>query len=119
MFSGMIWGITFPWNLWITAAIGVWLMFSPHILDEARWIADIDHIIGALTVALSIIAMAEVARAIRFVNILFGVIAIILAFFSFGSGLLSHIVVGLALSTLAIPRGMIKESYGAWDRFIV
>jgi len=119
LFSGMIWGITFPWNLWITAAIGIWLMFSPHLLDEARWIADIDHIIGALTVALSIIAMAEVARALRYVNILFGVVALILAFFSFGSGLISHIVVGLALSALAIPRGMIKESYGAWDRFIV
>jgi len=118
-FPCMVWGIGFPWNLWCTAALGIWLMFSPSLLGEAGWIADLDHIIGALTVALSIIAMAEVARGARYLNILFGIIAIILAFFSDGPGLISHIIVGLALSILTIPRGMIKESYGTWDRYIV
>jgi len=119
LFPAMVWGVSFPWNLWCTAALGIWLMFSPAILGEVSWIADLDHIIGALAVAISIIAMAEVARAARYLNVLFGVIAFILAFFSEGPGLISHITVGLALSVLAIPRGMIKESYGSWDRYII
>ncbi len=119
IFSGMAWGVSFPWNLWVTALLGIWLMFSPAFLGESGLVADLDHVIGALTVAISIIAMAEVARALRVINLLFAVVALILAFFVSGSGLISHIVVGLALGVMTLRRGPIKEKYGSWDRFIV
>lgn len=118
IFPSMIWGVSFPWNLWCTALLGIWLMFSPHIMQEIGDAADFDHIFGALTVALSIIAMAEVARAARYINILFGVIILFLSFFTTGAGLISQIIVGLAIIGLSIPRGRIKERYGAWDRWI-
>ncbi len=94
-------------------------MFSPHVLDEPKTVADLDHIIGALVVAISIISMAEVARAARFINLFFGVFAFVLLFFSHGGGLISHIIVGLLLIALTFPRGKIKERYGAWERYIV
>ncbi|NGX57527.1 MAG: hypothetical protein K940chlam3_00419 [Chlamydiae bacterium] len=118
MFPSMIWGISFPWNLWVTALLGIWLMFSPSILGEKGIVADLNHIIGALTVTFSIISMAEVARAARYLNIVFGLVALILLFFTQGAGLISQIIVGFALIGLSLPRGQIKERYGTWDRWI-
>jgi uncharacterized membrane protein len=119
MIPSMTWGISFPWHLWITAALGLWLMFSPHLLEEKELVSDLDHIMGALIVAVSIISMAEVVRALRFINFLFGIIVLAMLFFTVGAGLISHIIVGLALIALTIPRGKIKEKYGAWEKYIV
>ena len=72
MFGAMIWGVSIPWNLVVTAALGIWLMFAPAVFGTTDRAADSDHLFGAIITTISVITMAEVIRAGRFVNLLFG-----------------------------------------------
>jgi hypothetical protein len=114
-------GISIPWNLVFTTAAGVWLMFAPSVFSSAKSAADSDHIMGAFMVVLSVVSMAEVVRAARYIIIVLGVWLI------FGSWLLvgavagamwNDLAIGILAILLALPKGRIKESYGSWQRLI-
>jgi hypothetical protein len=47
-------------------------MFSRLVFGTAGAVANSDHLVGALVITLAVCAMAEVARPLRFINILFG-----------------------------------------------
>ncbi|MEO8574334.1 MAG: vitamin K epoxide reductase family protein [Pyrinomonadaceae bacterium] len=109
------------WNLLICAAFGVWLIFAPWMLNTTGSAADSDHLIGALIVTFAVIAMAEVGRSARFINILLGAWLITAPFLlsgfttnAFGNG----IFVGIALVMLSFPRGTPRERYGGFERYI-
>jgi hypothetical protein len=68
----MVWGVTVPWTLLASAALGVWLMAAPAVFGMQGTAADSNHLLGALIVTTAVIAMAEVARTGRFLNGLFG-----------------------------------------------
>lgn len=70
--KAMWWGVNVPWNLLVSAGIGLWLMFAPAILGNGARVADSDHLVGALITPFAVIAMAEVARPLRLLNIAFG-----------------------------------------------
>jgi hypothetical protein len=109
------------WNLLISAALGVWLMFAPFALGSTGTAADSDHLVGALMVAVAIIALAEVGRAARFANILFGAGAIASAWLMNGatsSATWNDLIVGALVILLSFPRGKIGERYGSHERFI-
>lgn len=55
----MIWGVTIPWNLIASTALGIWLTTSPALFGTYDKAADSDHIFGALVVTTSITVMAE------------------------------------------------------------
>ena len=63
MIGPMLWGVTAPWNLVLSAALGIWLMFAPAFLGTQGGAADSDHLVGALITTVAVIAMAEVIRA--------------------------------------------------------
>lgn len=116
----MVWGVTAPWTLLAGAALGLWLMASPAVFGSGGGAADSDHLVGALVVTIAVIAMAEVARPVRFINIALGA-WIALAPWLLGStatASLNDLVVGAVLILLALPRGAIRERYGGWDRLI-
>jgi len=116
-------GVTYPWTLLISIAIGVWLTFTRLAFDSAGAMADSDHLIGLLVVTFSIMAWAEVGRAIRFINILFGAWLIAAPWLLDGIAsplaTWNGVISGAILIALAIPRGRIKDSYAGWDRYIV
>lgn len=120
-------GITLPWNLLLCLLIGLWLMFSPLLLNATGGMANMTHLLGALIITVTIISFAEVARAIRYINWLFAVVLLIIPFIPFIPfiyhasliQIISSICCGLLLFFLTIPRGKIKASYGKWDNFIV
>jgi hypothetical protein len=58
-------GITVPWNLVASIAIGMALMFSRILFDASGPAADNDHLMGALVITFTVMALAETARAIR------------------------------------------------------
>jgi len=62
----MLWGVTGSWTLCLSAVIGAWLMFSPAVFGSLKPAADSDHLIGAMVVTLSMIALAEVGRTARY-----------------------------------------------------
>jgi hypothetical protein len=70
-----LWGVNAPWNLLLSTGLGLWLMFAPDALDFKNSLADSDHLVGALIITVAVIAMAEVARYARFVNIGLGCLA--------------------------------------------
>jgi uncharacterized membrane protein len=119
--QAMVWGVALPWNLLVSAAVGLWLMASPAVLGTVGRAADSDNIVGALVVTVAFIALADVGRAARFLNVVFG------AWFIAAPWLLSggttaaawnDVAAGVALILLSLPRGHVRERYGSWQRFI-
>ncbi|MDD3762909.1 MAG: heavy metal-binding domain-containing protein [Nevskiales bacterium] len=116
-------GVTYPWTLLASIAIGVWLTFTRLTFDTSGAMADSDHLIGALAVTFSIMALAEVGRAIRFINVPFGAWLIVAPWLLDGAGSTAAIWNGVAsgalLILLALPRGTVGDAYAGWDRCIV
>jgi uncharacterized membrane protein len=122
MAPAMIWGVTLPWNLVASMAIGVWLMFSPAVFGTDGAAANSDHLVGAVVVMTAGIATAEVIRAARFLNTLLGMWVVaapwLLGGFTVGAQW-NGVAAGVALILLSLPRGTVRDHYGSWDRYIV
>lgn len=117
IFPASVRGIDLPWNLLLSVILGIWLLFhtGPYRLAN-----DIAHVIGALVITSSIIAMAEVTRAVRFVNIFLGLLCILIPFFKDAapSVTVKAVIVGILLILIAIPKGKIRDQYGSWQKYI-
>lgn len=120
MGKAMFWGMTVPWNLATATAVGVWLMGAPAVLPQGKAGADLNHIVGAVIVTVSVIAMGEPVRLLRYLNVLAGAaLAIGSLFIGDGIAATAHgIVFGIAAAGLSLPRGKIMESFGSWNRFV-
>ena len=85
--------------------------------------ADSDHVVGALIVTFAVMAMAEVGRPLRFVNVAFGLWLAIAPWLLDGAnaaGSWAGVVIGVAVVALSLPRGKRSpEQYGSWNRFVV
>ena len=118
----MLWGVTVPWNLLVSAALGAWLMVAPAVFQTQGQTAHSDHILGALVVTVAIIAFAEVTRAARFINIALALGIIVLPWVFGGATLASGIndlIIGVLIIGLSIPPGKIKNTYYGWNPLIV
>lgn len=118
----MVWGITVPWTLLLSAALGAWLMFAPAVFNSQGVAADSDHLVGALTLMIAAIATAEVIRTARVVNILFGAWLIAAPWLVSGYAPFAQwndVLVGGVLILVSLPRGTVREQYGSWQRCIV
>ncbi len=115
-------GVTYPWTLLLSIAIGVWLTFTRLSFDTTGAMANSDHLIGALVVTFSIMALAEVGRAIRFINIVLGAWLVAAPWLLDGIAspvaAWNGVIGGVLLVALAIPRGTIRDSYAGWNRYI-
>jgi hypothetical protein len=119
--AAMVWGVSLPWNLLVSAALGLWLMFAPFALGSTGTAAHSDHLVGALILTVAIIALAEVGRATRFVNVLFGAWVIVAPWLLGGataSATWNDMIAGILVIVLGFPRGPVGERYGSFERFI-
>ena len=118
----MIWGVSAPLTLVASTCIGLWLLYTPTVFGTNSYLEGNDHLLGALTVTIAVIVMAEVLRAGRFLLTLIGAWLVVAPFVLSGSAstmdAISTVIAGLLLTALSIPRGAIRESYGGWERFI-
>jgi uncharacterized membrane protein len=117
----MAWGFTLPWNLLFLTCLGVYLMLSPYLFSMEGHLATSEYIIGPFMITFSVISMVEVYRVARFVNIFFGIFLLIAAILWPGLSALANssaMVVGLLAMGLAFFKGLVRERYGSWDRFI-
>jgi uncharacterized membrane protein len=111
-----------PWNLLASAALGVWLMFAPAALQTNGAAANSDHVTGALVVTVAVIAIGEIARAARFLNLVFAVWLLAGPWLLSGgtaAAMGNDMAVGAALLLLSLPRGKVTERFGGWDRYVV
>jgi uncharacterized membrane protein len=115
------WGVTLPWNLIASVVLGLWLMVAPSVLGSAAPAAHSDHLVGALIVTAATIALAEVGRATRFINVLFGAWIIAAPWLldgATGSAVWNDAIVGALVIALSLRRGQIQERYGRSQRLI-
>jgi hypothetical protein len=122
VFQASIWGMSAPWTLVISMLLGLWLMFVPTALGNATPLAHIDHLAGALIVTVSVVAMGEVVRALRYLNGLLGLGVAVLPWVLGGgttAGQVNDLLVGLAVIALAMPQGPKTERYGQWDPYVM
>jgi hypothetical protein len=117
-------GVTFPWTLVTSTALGILLMATPLVLGTEPPLYYSNHVAGCLVIMVAVTAMGEVVRAVRFLNVLLGAWVVVSPFLLSGAGTtvatIAQVVVGLALIGLSLPRGTRSaEHYGGWDRAIV
>lgn len=121
MFPACVWGVSLPWTLLASAALGLWLMFAPAVFHTQDTAAHSDHLVGPLAMVVAICSTAEVIRAGRFLNIGLGLWLIaapwLLDGFTTGAQW-NDVAAGLVLIALTIPRGMVGEHYAGWDAYI-
>ena len=119
--GAMVWGVALPWNLLLSAGFGVWLMLAPSVLGSAGAAAHSDHLFGALIVTTAVIALADVSRAVRFLNLVFGAWVIAAPWLLRGATLPSRwsdAIGGALVILLSLPRGPVGERYGTWQQYI-
>ena len=119
--KAMVWGVATPWHLLLSVAVGIWLMFAPAALGSTGVAAHSDHLVGALIVTVAVIALADVGRATRFVNLLFGTWVIAAPWLLDGAttgSRWSDLFAGALVILLSLLRGPVGERYGSWERFI-
>lgn len=122
MIRSGLWGVNAPWNLVLGTALGLWLMFAPSALGFGGSLADSDHFVGALIITFAVIAMAEVVRYVRFINILLGAWLIAAPFLLEGGDTISmwnDIIMGILVILASIKKGKIREHYGTYDSSII
>jgi hypothetical protein len=122
LFPATVWGVTLPWNLAASAALGLWLMAAPALFGSHGAAADSDHLLGPLITTFAVIALAEVARPVRFLNVLLGGWVMAAPWVLGGTSLpaaASDALAGGAVVLLSLRRGTIRECYAGWQRFVV
>jgi hypothetical protein len=111
-----------PWNLLLSAALGVWLMAAPAVLGVSGPAAHSNHLAGALVATWGVIAFGEVARPARLLNILMGIWIAGAQWLLSGATDVSRwvdVLVGGLLIAFSIRRGRIDEHFGGWNRYLV
>ena len=110
-----------PWNLLVSIAIGIWLMLTRLTVGAEGAIANADHLIGSLVITVGVVAMTEVARPVRFLNVVLGAALMAVPFVldAPAASMWSSLACGAALIALSFPRGRISQRYGAWNRLLV
>ncbi len=111
-----------PWNLFLSLLVGMWVMASPAILDFEGPFADHNNVAGALIITFGIIAMSDVARSVRLMNVIVGLWLIVIPWtldinhdVSFWSSILS----GVAIIFLSIRKGIIGEKRGGFENHVI
>jgi len=118
----MVWGVSLPWNLLLSTAIGLWWMFYPGNFGVTGTPANNFTTLGALVVTFSVIAMAEVSRILRFINIPLALWLIVVLFLAKNvpdNALWNALISGVVLIALSFTKGRIREKYGTFDRYIL
>ena len=123
LWTDTIRGLTLPWTLAAAIFVGAALMLERLLIDIPWDLANSHHVIGALAVTVSIIATAEVARPLRFLNLPLAFWLAASPFFSeqsTASATTVSLVAAVLLAALSLPRGARSgEHYAGWDRFVL
>ena len=114
-------GMSLPWNLALTILIGAGLMLTPLLFEASDGLAFANHIAGALILTVTVTALAEVARAARFLTVVIGGLLVLLPFAIevTAAQMVAEIMIGIALMALNLRSGPIRNKYAGWDRFIL
>src|SRR5690606_21919136 len=114
-------GVNLPWSLALICVIGVWLMCTRLIFGTDGAMADSDHLMGSLLITVSVLAMAEVARPLRFLNIPIGLWLLAAPWLLSGADAgasIGSVVAGVLTVLLSLPKGPIRYRYAGWNELL-
>lgn len=115
--SGMLGGLAgSPW-LYAVAVLGGWLMFAPAAIGFGGTLADSHHLVGALVIVFAVIALAEIGRPVRLLNLLTAAWLMGSPWFMEGTGLArwNGFAAGLLIAAFSMPLGSVHARYGSYD----
>jgi len=116
-------GVNLPWTLAASAVLGATLMFTRLTFGTEPPMAHSDHLVGALILTVAVMAMAEVGRLLRFINVGLGLWLVVAPWVLDGASPIASIAgvfIGIAVIVLSLPRGKRSaEHYGSWDRWVL
>ena len=80
-----------------------------------------DYVLGPIMITFSLIAFAEVFRALRLTLVVLAIWLIVSCFIfsSSGWGFLSHLSIALLVLICALCKSPVEERYGKWEKFIL
>jgi hypothetical protein len=116
------WGVSVTWNLILSALLGVFLILLPSFMHYRDGLAISDYIVGPICISVSLIAMAEVFRTLRYVLALLGFWCLIAPWVlshSIGIGLIHGGIGVVLILALILYKNGIKQRYGIWERWMV
>lgn len=121
--TGPLAGMSVPFTLPITLGLGCWMMIMPTVVHSWGEASEGCYVPGAITIVLTILSMAEVARPLRYLLWLPGLWLLAFAPWSMegsGAGMrMIEVVLGVWLLAAPLHRGPVHGKYGAWTRFVV
>ena len=114
-------GVSLPWNMAVASLVALSLPFTRLTIGAESDLANAHHVIGFLALTVISFAAAEVARPLRYLNVLLGAVLVALPLLMDGDGIATaySLACGVALIALSIRRGPIRERYNAWNRLII
>lgn len=102
------------WAQLCCVLLGLWLMAAPYVLGYEEPASHSDHVLGPLIASIAAIAMWEITRGLRWVNLLLA-LGLIVAPWVFGferAALVNSVIVGVAVAGLSLVRGRVSERFG-------
>jgi hypothetical protein len=98
------------WAQALAFAIGIWLMLAPELLGYRGAARINDLVVGPIAASFACVAMWEVGRGLRWVNLVLGA-WLAASPLVLGAGL-NQALSGLALCALSLVRGRLKRRCG-------
>lgn len=114
-------GVTPAPCLLVLCIVGIWLMFTRLIFGTEGALANSDHLMGSLIITVSVLALAEVARTLRLLNILIGLWLMAAPWLLEGGSTVANVsglLTGVLVVALSIPRGAVRNQYARWNKLI-
>jgi hypothetical protein len=105
------------WAQAVACAIGLWITAAPDLLGSGRAAEVNEQIVGPLAASFACVAMWQVARSLRWVNVVFGawLVASPAVLGCSGSEAAHSILAGIALLGFSSVRGRLTHRYdGGW-----
>jgi uncharacterized membrane protein len=112
----MFWGVTFQPSLILASLIGIFFMMVSSFVAMPQRLVDMDHVMGAIIISISIIANAEAIRSWRYINFLCAGFILAALFWRLCDikllDMLIHLGGVFALCMLSYPKGRFHEKSG-------
>ena len=108
-------GLTFPWNLSLSAILGVFVMAIPSLFNLEGILYQMNPILGAFTTVVSIVSFSECARKARYLNFGLGALLLIgtlVAHNQIGNKvLLVQLTLAIGIALLSLRKGPIRQLF--------
>lgn len=109
-------------TLAVSAALGAWVMLAPTVFGTEGRAADSDYLAGPLVISVSVVALADVGRTARWLNLPLALWIGAAPWFLDGATQAARgnaAVAAVLLVACSLPKGRIGDRFGSFDKYIV